>query len=293
MMVYITGTESFVGKELVHQCESQGIDVVGIDLIKNNKPNFYQMDVCSKNIVELVPEEVDAIIHLAAMSRDSDCKNNAYECFDINVMGTLNLINAASIKRAKQFIFASTEWVYDSFNGEEIKDEDSFININKHISEYALSKLVSEVNLKQKYMHGFCAVTILRFGIIYGQRKSNWSAVESIFNSVATKNEVIIGSLRTSRHFIHVSDIASSIVKSIGLEGFEILNIQSDKLISLGDVIETSKKLLGRNPTIYETSPNKPVIRRISNQKALKLIGWRPNIDLDTGLLSVKDFLEL
>lgn len=287
MRIFVTGVESFVGKELVRQCESRGIEVVGIDLIKNNKPNYYQADVRSKNIVELVPEEVDAIIHLAAMSRDSDCKNNAYECFDINVMGALNLIDAASIKRAKQFIFASTEWVYDSFNGEEIKDEDSFIDINKHMSEYALSKLVSEVNLKQKHMHGFCAVTILRFGIIYGPRESNWSAVESIFNKINTNEDVTVGSLKTARRFIHVSDIASGIIKSIGLAGFNIINLQGDKLISLEDIIITSKRLLQKEPKIIEINPDNKSVRNISNLKAKALLNWVPKTDLEIGLKSL------
>ena len=53
----------------------------------------------------------------------------------------------------------------------EIKDENSMINVGNIKSEYALSKLVSEINLTQKYRQGFCPVTILRFGIVYGPRK--------------------------------------------------------------------------------------------------------------------------
>ena len=75
-------------------------------------------------------------------------------------MGTLNLIKNAKLKKINQFIFASSEWVYDEFRNDEIKNEDSSINIFNHKSEYALSKLVqNDFN-----------ITILRFGIIYGPR---------------------------------------------------------------------------------------------------------------------------
>lgn len=202
-------------------------------------------------------------------------------------MGTLNLINAAGKRRANQFIFASTEWVFDSFIGDEEKDEDSPIDITRLSSEYAFSKFVSEVNLRQKYQHGFCPVTILRFGIVYGPRKANWCAVESIFNSIKTSNEIRVGSLKTARRFIHVSDIASGIVKSIGLPGFNVINLQGDRLVSLGDIIETGTRLLHKKPKIMETDHASANIRNVSNKKAKHMLGWMPQIDLETGLKSL------
>jgi len=169
MKIFITGTESFVGKELIAQCKKGNIELTGCDVKQPSDKRFHQIDIRSKSIIDIIPENVDAIVHLAALSTDPLCRDKAYECFDINVMGTLNLMEASQEKKAKQFIFASTEWVYDSFIENEIKDETSFINIENYFSEYALSKIVSEQNLKQKYEHGFCPVTILRFGIIYDQ----------------------------------------------------------------------------------------------------------------------------
>ena len=226
-MILITGSESFVGKELIKQCKENKISVMGIDSmnIKNAEYIYHQIDIRDPKISEVIPKNIDAIIHLAALSRDADCKDKAYECFDVNVIGTLNLIKAANKKNVKQFIFASSEWVYNDFTENEEKDENEIIDASKHTSEYALSKIVSEINLKQQFMNKFCSVTILRFGIIYGPRKNNWSAVESIFNQIKNKSEITIGSLKNGRRFIHVSDIADGIIKSIGLNGFNILNL--------------------------------------------------------------------
>src|SRR5262249_8241749 len=150
-----------------------------------------------------------------------------------------------------QFIFASSEWVYGDWKDASIvKDEDSLIDVQALNSEYALSKLVSEVNLRQKYQYGFCDVAILRFGIIYGPREKNWSAVESVFNAVKTQDEVTVGSLKTGRCFIHVDDIVVGIIASLGLKGFNVINLEGEGLITLGQIIETSKKILGKNPAV-------------------------------------------
>lgn len=282
MKLFITGSDGFIGSELVSQCKKQGIEVVGADL----RAGF---DIRSKDIASLIPEEVDAVVHLAALSNDTVCKNKGYECFNMNVLGTLNLVEAAMKKRAKQFIFASTEWVYDNCTAEEQKDEESLIDIKNHTSEYALSKLVSEINLKQKYQYGFCPTTILRFGIVCGSMGDKKSAVESLFLAVKEKDEVAVGSLKTGRCFIHVSDIASGIIKSIGLEGFHIINLAGNTLITLHDIIEISKKILNKNPRIVESNPSNISVRNVSNEKAKKMLGWKPEMSVDIWLQNLKD----
>ncbi len=293
MKIIITGSESFIGKELISQLKALDYTIIGFDSIIPTNPDyeFYQVDIRDPNIHKFIPNDVDVLIHLAALSRDSDCKNKAIECFDVNVMGTLNLIKSASEKNVKQFILASSEWVYDEFIDSEEKNEESIINIENHSSEYALSKLVSESNLRQQYGLGSCNITILRFGIIYGPRKSNWSAVESIFNQVKTKNEVTVGSLKTGRRFVHVSDIAQGIIHSFKLEGFNIINLTGNHIVTLQDLIELSQKILNKKINVSERNPEQISIRNPSNFKAKQLIGWEPKISLEEGLKTIDRFL--
>lgn len=287
MKVVITGFKGFVGREVYLQCKASGIDTIGIDTIESDEENYYKKDINVPDIGDIIPESTDAIIHLAALSRDKDCANNSQECFRVNVQGTLNLMAAAEKRNVKNFIFASTEWVYDRFDINEIKDEESSIDAMNLKSEYALSKLVSEVNLRQKYQHGFCNTTILRFGIIYGPRPSNWSAVEAIFNDVRTKDTVSVGSLKTGRCFIHVSDIVSGIIKALDLQGFNLINLQGDRLITLGEIIEVSKKITGQTPTVFEKNPENISVRNISNKKAKADLNWKTEYDLYKGLTSL------
>ncbi len=282
MKLFITGSDGFIGSELMDQCQKEGIETIGAD-IRNG------FDVRSQDIAERIPLGVDAVVHLAGLSSDPMCKKRDYECFDINVLGTLNLMRAALARGAKQFIFASTEWVYDNCIAEEQKTEDSFINIANHTSEYALSKLVSEANLRQKYQYGFCPVTILRFGIVCGTTGEKKSAVESLYLTVKEKEEVSVGSLTSGRCFVHAADIASGIIKAVGLGGFNIINLAGDKLITLSDIIEISKNILKKNPKVIESSPENVSVRNISNKKAKELLHWSPVISVEMWLKKLSE----
>ncbi len=293
MKIIITGSESFVGRELIRQCLQKGIEVHGVDLQEAPSQNYayHKADIREEKIAEYVPENANALIHLAALSTDAMCKGKLYECFDVNVLGTLNLMRAATAKNVKQCIFASSEWVYEKFLGDEEKNEEATIDIAGHTSEYALSKLVSEANLRIQYKSGFCNTTILRFGIIYGPRKANWSAVESIMNQVKNQEEVTVGSVRSGRRFIHIEDIAGGIIQAIGLGGFEIINLCGDRLITLGEIIRESENIFGKKVKIIEKTPGEVSVRNPLNDKAKRLLNWEQKIDVATGLKTLLPFV--
>lgn len=287
MKIFITGANGFVGKSLFLECQKKRFKTIGVDVKPDKKRGIQKADICSQSISKLIPLNTDVVIHLAGLSRQPDCQKRVFKCFDINVMGTLNLIEAAKKKKVKQFIFASSEWVYGDYSDKKELKEDQRLDALSLKSEYALSKLVSESNLKQRYDQGFCPVTIFRFGIIYGPRKSNWSAVESLYYSVKTKDKITVRSLKSGRCFIHIDDIVTGIIKSIGLKSFNIINLGGSKLICLKDIIKTSKMILGKEPLIIESEPENISIRNMSNKKASKLLNWQPKISLDTGLKSL------
>ena len=165
MVTLITGGTGFVGANLVKELATNGHEVVSMDLsppdalmsrfIADVSTNitFVTGDILDQQFLDNIQKtyEIDRIIHAAVYTvNQMDLEiEKSREIIDINVMGTLNLINAAERKKCKQFIFASSEWVYDNFTNEEEKTEESIINIANVTSEYALSKLVSEANLRR------------------------------------------------------------------------------------------------------------------------------------------------
>ncbi len=289
MTLFITGAESFIGRALRGRCEGAGHATSGVDSAVPAGSPTRRADVRDPSIADLIPQDA-TIVHLAAISRDPDCRADPRAAFDVNVTGTLNLAAAAQRRGAGQFIFASSEWVYGDVAYDEVQLESQPIDVTAMKSEYALSKIVAEQCLKLSFQ--LPAITILRFGIVYGPRAANWSAVESLFNAVRTRDEVSVGSVKTARRFIHVDDIVSGILASRGRSGFEIFNLSGDRPISLGEVIEASMRVVGRRPKIVETNPSQPSIRNPDNGKARAQLGWKPAIDLDTGLKTVADFLE-
>lgn len=294
MTLFITGSGSFIGRALLAACDAAGRPVVGADAAPAVRADCRQADIRDPAIADLIPEGAEALVHLAALSRDPDCRDNARTCFDVNVMGTLNLIEAARRRKVRRFVFASSEWVYDGFPpGVERREEDP-IDATAHASEYAFSKLVSEVNLRQKARHGFCPVAILRFGIVYGPRRENWSAVEAMLDAVLHRDTITVGARATARRFIHVDDIADAVLASLALPAAagacETVNVQGGRLVSLGEIVEAAKLLTGRNPEVVETDPANPSIRAVSSAKAERLMGWRARIGIEAGLRSVLDY---
>ena len=292
MKIFITGTSSFVANEFIKQCDHDGHQLTGCDITESTDSRFCKADICSKDLPDIMPTGIDVVVHLAALSTDNLCSGRAYETFENNVMATLNVIKSAEKAKCKRFIFSSTEWVYESFNDGIRKNEDTLIDIGNIDSEYALSKLVSEANLRQQFNGGFCDTTILRFGIIYGRRVNNWSAVESIFFAIKENEFIEVGSLKNGRHFIHVRDIARGISKSLGLSGFNIINLQGERLLTLGEIIDKTKKILGIDATVKELDGSECNVRPISNKKAKQLLNWVPEVGLEEGLWDLKEYFD-
>ena len=97
MNIFITGVNSFVGKNLINQFKQYPKHkIYGCDLIINKKnKSFVKADIRSKNFYKKIPKKIDAIIHLAAISRDKDCSDDLINCYLTNIIGTLNVIEAA------------------------------------------------------------------------------------------------------------------------------------------------------------------------------------------------------
>lgn len=279
MKIAITGSASFIGGALCRLCDERRIEWHGIDIADNGA------DICDSRLAGWLPEGLDALVHLAAISRDGDCRNDPAAAIRVNIGGTQNIIDAARSRGIRQIIFASTEWVYG--DGGTCKDETAPISLCGDLGEYALTKATAERLLAIAAGRGEIDATVLRFGIVYGPRPSNWSAVESLFHAVGTLEAVEVGSLRTARRFIHVDDIARGILAALGRRGFEVFNLTGGALISLGEIIAEASRLTGRRPAVRERAPESASIRDISNAKATGMLGWRPEVDLRTGLASL------
>ncbi|MEC8201387.1 MAG: NAD(P)-dependent oxidoreductase, partial [Pseudomonadota bacterium] len=101
MKIFITGAESFIAGTLISRFSGSDVDVAGCDLSASKSPGIAISDIRNPDLGDLIPEGSDAVVHLAALSREADCKGRLDDWFDINVVASVNVLHAAHRRRVK------------------------------------------------------------------------------------------------------------------------------------------------------------------------------------------------
>jgi nucleoside-diphosphate-sugar epimerase len=180
-----------------------GFEVLGVDLTKTGDSRFkeIEMDFFSDEINRYLDEN-SILIHLAAISTDSESKKSPLKAININIAGTQKLMEICKDRKISKFIFASSEWVYPENSIAIPQFETDVLSTSKLNSVYALSKLMTEdfIRVNSDNLN----YSILRFGIVYGPRNSPGSSLESLALKVWKNQDIEIGSGLTDRNLIYV-----------------------------------------------------------------------------------------
>jgi nucleoside-diphosphate-sugar epimerase len=285
MKLVIIGSDGFIGRRLRQLSESEGHTVIGVDAAASAD---VVCDIRSDGLAAALPADADALVHLAAISRDKDCAADLDRALSVNIAATWNVLQGARARGIPQMVFASSEWVYGDVAGQDVQREDAPIDINRLTSTYALTKIFAERLLDAAWQADpRTAVTVLRFGIVYGPRPADWSAVENMFHQVKSGDVEVRGSLQTARRFIHVDDVCRGILAAVGHRGFDVFNISGDELVSLEMLIERSAEILGTMPSVVELDPAAVTVRNPDNAKAREVLHWSPRIPIEEGLATL------
>jgi len=305
MKILVTGGAGFIGSHVVERLLERGDSVVCIDdfngylydsklkenNIKNclNNPNF---KVYKKDIKDLVSvssiiknEEIEKIIHLAAHAGVRKSIEDVYSYIHNNILGTLNLLEAAKTSNIKNFVFASSSSIYGNTGGPSCKEEDV---LGSPISHYAITKLTGE-KLCYNFHHLFgLNVICLRLFTTYGPR-GRPNMAPYIFTKAALKGErvEIYGNFYSKRDYTYIDDTVDGIIKALDSEfGFEIINLGRGKPISLMDLIKIIEEKTGKELFIKKV-PGQPGDVDVTNAdtfKAKKLLNYKPDVDLEEGI---------
>lgn len=281
----VTGSSGFVGEKLANRATAEGYDVIGIDFKKSSNLNCHQLelDLSKQDFFEKIPPE-SIFVHLASLSTDSSCREKPILAIDANLRATSLVLENAMKSKVAHFIFASSEWVYPENSNKIAQTEEDNLDLANLDSLYAMTKLFGESLIRSTTKVPY---TILRFGIVYGPRKSPGSSAESIALKVYSGEEISVGSMETSRRFIFIDDLIDGILRtvSVGPEKLdeEILNLAGPELISLQDIVMTSNEILHSSAAIIDSGKS-PSIRNPIIDKAERLLGWKPVVKLREGL---------
>ena len=255
-------------------------------------PEFIDGDIRDQAAVDGALPGIDAIVHLAALSDVVESTVNPEATWDVNVTGTLNVLEACRKYGAKRFILASSSAVV----GEQNQPIDE-MKIPQPLSPYGASKLAGEA-LCSAYHHSFGLETIcLRFANCYGAYSSHKSSVIPLFLKLARERRplVIYGDGNQTRDFVHVDDVCQAIFLSLTASGKnnrnspvfgEIFQIGSGVEITINGLVEELKKT-GRNDiqVIYKAERKGEIRRSYSSiDKARTMLRFDPKITLAEGL---------
>ncbi len=289
----ITGGAGFIGSNLTDHLVRIGHKVTVIDnFVSGKKTNLshhkkkdvkiIKIDISKSKKLYKYFKGADYIFHLAGLAEIIPSIKNPKKYFDNNVIGSLNVVEAAKKAKVKKFIYAASSSCYGTPKSFPTSEKDK-IDL-KH--PYAVTKYMGE-ELIMRYASIFKMPNIsFRFFNVYGPRlntSGQYSAVIANFLSQMKKKKplTIVGNGKQTRDFIHVDDLVNAFIKVIKSNlANKIYNLGSGKKTS----INTIAKIFGGKRKFIPNRPGEPKNSLANISKAKKEINWKPKITIEEGI---------
>jgi len=304
MKVVVTGAAGFIGSHVSEALLERGDEILGIDIlndyydVKQKEANlailkkhdafaFLKEDICDEEAMRKAFTEFrpDAVIHLAARAGVRPSLEQPRLYYEVNVLGTLSLLEAAKENKVKTFIYGSSSSVYGDRKGGKFMEND---RVDTPISPYAATKKAGE-ELCHAYhaLHGI-NIACLRFFTVYGPRGRPDMAPFKFVKAVMDGKPITrFGDGTTVRDYTYIADIVSGIIAALDKSlPFEIINLGNDKPITLNDFIATVEKVTGKKATIEQLpmQPGDVSYTCADITKATRLLGYVPRMGFEEGL---------
>lgn len=295
MVMLITGADGFVGSNACRYYQKRGWAVHGfsekssvIDGIKITAVNLLDYDGLRKKIYKIQP---DVVLHLGALVVLDRSFEVAKRCIDVNIHGTLNLLEAVKDLPLERFVFFSTEEVYGK-NTLPYKENQLLLPP----SPYSVSKIAGE-NLCLLYKEWYALpVVIFRMATVFGPYQPITRFIPTLITKALKNEEVPLNSGKNKRDYLFVEELIEATEKALSAEKAigQIFNIGGTKSFSGKELAEkiitlsksTSKILLNAFPD----RSGEARLWKMNNAKARRLLGWKPRASIDEDLQKTINF---
>ncbi|MGB4018389.1 MAG: NAD-dependent epimerase/dehydratase family protein [Syntrophomonadaceae bacterium] len=299
--VLVTGGAGFIGSHVVDALISLGHEAVVIDNLTagkleniHKKAKLYPIDINDNKLGEIfTKEKPDYVIHLAAQTQVTKSITNPRFDAEVNINGTISLLQQCALHRTKKLIYSSSGAVYGHSQRLPIKEEE----MTRPVSFYGLSKYAAEQYIQLFGVLYELDYTILRYSNVYGLRQNphGESGVLAIYINNLLKNRDLIvhGDGEQTRDFIFVKDVARANLQALHYGSREIINISSNTGTSINQLISKLNALIkNKQKIIYgEERPGDIKHSRLDNDKARRLLHWEPAYSLVEGLKETIDYV--
>ncbi len=303
----VTGGAGFIGSHLVEYLINKGYAVRVLDNFATGKrENLFsvidRIELIEGDIRDYVTlmravHGVDCIFHQAAVTSVSRSWEDPIYTFDVNSIGTLKLIIAASKSGVKRIIYASSSSVYGD-TPILPKNEDMQ---PKPISPYALSKLIGEQKLRLFAESAGINIIVLRYFNVYGPRQDQSSPYAAVIPKfidaiLRKKSPVIYGDGEQTRDFTYVDDVvkANILAMEIKQDGCFVMNIGTGISTSINELFKRICEITGNYVIPDYKPPRTGDVRhsRASIERAEKIIGYKPETSLEEGLRETIEYFK-
>ncbi len=288
----VTGGAGFIGSWVTDKLIEKGLDVIVMDNLStgeirnvNLKANIQGIDLRNAGLSKIFEKEnPDYVFHLAAQIDLRKSLEHPTEDADINILGSLNLLENCVKYRIKKFIFSSTG---GAIYGDGSKIPSSESEKETPASPYGIGKLTIEKYLDFfKKQHGL-DYTALRYANVYGPRQSNRgeAGVVSVFTNKLLKSEpvTINGSGEQTRDYVFVGDVADANILALTLSG--IFNVGTGIETNVNELYEMIAKKTGISiPAQRRDAIKGEQMQSCLDASKLKKEGWKPKYNLEKGL---------
>ena len=300
--VLVTGADGFIGSHLTEMLVAQGAQVRALCLYNSfndwgwletvrclDQIEILTGDVRDPDFARKATQNCHTVFHLAALIAIPYSYAAPASYVQTNVIGTLNLLQAARDNRIARFIQTSTSEVYGTARQVPI-DETHPLQAQ---SPYSATKIGADA-LAYSFFNSFnLPVTIARPFNTYGPRQSARAVIPTIISQIASGNNTIrLGSLHPTRDFNYVEDTCRGFIELAECDAAvgETVNVGSNSEISIGDLAALIKELMGSRISIeaddVRKRPDSSEVERLvcDNSRIRALTGYSPRVDIREGL---------
>lgn len=310
MSILVTGAAGFIGSTLTEALLARGQHVVALDNFNDyydparkranivpfqDHPNlhFYEQDFCDKAAVQQIFDEHQptAVAHIGAYGGVRYSIGRADLYTQVNIAGTVNLLEAARHHHTKAFVFASTSSVYGH------TDQIPFIETdpcNHPLAPYPASKKAGELMGYTYFNLHQLNFTALRFFSVYGPRGRPDMMPFMVTDRIVNGKEIkLFEAGQLYRDWTYVADIVDGIVAALQRPlGYEIINLGRGEPVLMADFVHIIEALVGQK-AILSTPPapaSEPKYTRASIDKAQRLLDYNPCTPVAEGLAKLWDW---
>ena len=301
--IVVTGGAGFIGSHLCEALLRNNHEVIALDnfddfydpaikhrnlkaAVKSDRFTLVEGDIRDERMVnDVVGSGVDLVVHLAARAGVRPSIEQPLPYADVNVRGTLVLLEACRRHKVKRFIFGSSSSVYGNNTKIPFAESD---NVDNPISPYAATKRAGEM-LCHTYHHLFgIAVTCLRLFTVYGPRQRPDLAIHKFASLMEAGQPIpVFGDGGMMRDFTYIDDIVDGIIRaSDRCGGFHVYNLGESQPVSLNELIALLEEALGTKALINRQPLQPGDVERTYADVTLaqRELGYRPSTELRTGL---------